>query len=124
MTKGFNQAWRGINMSPVKLSRLLFLCLLMAVSQHAWSEDYFGTYAKMWTLKRLFNPSARQLKMEQHQKIFTYIGLTDKQLDAAMDENFDRIQSFMIANVIVTDENGKPKHNTETGEVITEDDGC
>lgn len=62
--------------------------------------------------------------MEQHQRIFTYIGLTDKEVDQALDENFERIDSFMIANVIITDEKGEPKRHPKTGEVLTEEDGC
>ena len=111
-------------MRVLKLSRLFLLCLLMVFSQQAWSEDFASNYQKIWQLKRLLNPSPRQVKMEQHQKIFTYVGLTDKEVDLAMSENFDRIESFMIANVIITDEDGEPKRHPETGEVMTEEDGC
>lgn len=111
-------------MSLIKPSRLLFLAFLMALSQQAWSDEYAVNYQKMWQLKRLFSPSARQLTMEKRHKVYTYVGLTDRQLEAAMDENFDRIQSFMIANVIITDETGKPRRDPKTGEILTEDDGC
>lgn len=107
--------------------RRLFLTsfiLLLAFSQQVGADEFAVNYSKLWQLKRLFNPSPRQVKMEQHQRIFTYIGLTDKELDLAMDENFDRIESFMIANIVITDERGKPKHHPKTGEVMTEDDGC
>jgi len=123
-TRGQYDAWRGINMLMLKHSRLILLCLLLACSQQVRSEDFAQNYKKIWQLKRLLFPSSLQLKMEQHQKIFTYVGLTDREVDQAMSENFDRIESFMIANVIVTDENGDPKRDPETGEVITEEDGC
>ena len=103
---------------------LSLFILLMVFSQQAGADEFAVNYSKLWQLKRLFSPSPRQVKMEQHQRIFTYIGLTDKEVDQALDQNFDRIESFMIANIVITDEQGKPKHNPKTGEVITEDDGC
>ena len=107
-----------------KRSCITFLILFMGFSSFATADDYAADYKRLWQLKRLFSPSVRQVKMEQHQRIFTYIGLTDKEVDQAMDENFDRIESFLMANIIITDEKGKPKRNPKTGEVLTEEDGC
>ena len=77
-----------------------------------------------WQEKMLLNPSDSQLKLEQRGRVMIYDGLTDKQIASAMDAQFDRIESMMFVRTIVTDEQGEAERDTETGEVIVEDDGC
>ena len=77
-----------------------------------------------WQEKMLLNPSDSQLKLEQRGRVMIYDGLTDKQIASAMDAQFDRIESMMFVGTVVTDENGEARRDTETGEVIVEDDGC
>jgi hypothetical protein len=40
------------------------------------------------------------------------------------DNHFDRFQSMMFVNAVLTDADGKPARDPESGKVITEDDGC
>lgn len=77
-----------------------------------------------WQEKLLFNPPDSQLKAEQHGRIMIYDGLKDTQISQAMDTQFDRIESMMFVRTIVTDDEGEAAHDTETGQVIVEDDGC
>jgi hypothetical protein len=77
-----------------------------------------------WQRDRLFDPTERQLKLERKGKVFIYTGLTDRDVMRALDEQFDRVDTMMFTNIIVTDDAGKPKRDEESGEVVVEDDGC
>lgn len=77
-----------------------------------------------WQEKLLFNPLDSQLKLEQRGRIMIYDGLTDKQIAKAMDTQFDRIESMMFVRTIVTNDEGDAVRDSETGQVIVEDDGC
>lgn len=72
--------------------------------------------AESWQEKLLFNPPDSQIRAERGGRVMIYDGLKDTQIDRAMDTQFDRIESMMFVRTIVT--------NTETGEVVVEDDGC
>jgi hypothetical protein len=41
-----------------------------------------------------------------------------------MDTQYDRIESMMFVRTIVTNDEGNAMHDSETGQVIVEDDGC
>jgi hypothetical protein len=77
-----------------------------------------------WQEKLLFNPPVSQLKLEQRGHIMIYDGLTDTQIVRAMDTQYDRIESMMFVRTIVTNDEGNAMHDSETGQVIVEDDGC
>lgn len=107
-----------------RLGFFLSICLLgLAPVASAYGDD-FGSESMDWQRKRLFQPTERQLRAEEKNKVFIYNGLKDVEVDRAMDQHFDRIQTMMLANVIVTDAKGRPKRNPKTGTVLTEDDGC
>lgn len=77
-----------------------------------------------WQLRRLFNPSHSEQQNEHDGRIFIYDGLTDKVVQRAVDERFDRVDYMMFTGTIVTDEGGEALHNEQSGEVVKEDDGC
>jgi len=105
-------------------THLLFVFTVTLLPLHTAHSDSFINIHNNWQLKRLLHPTKSQLLREAHQQVFVYIGLMDKDVNRALDQNFDRIESIMLANVIVTDEEGKPRRHPETGEVMTEEDGC
>jgi hypothetical protein len=80
--------------------------------------------AQSWQVTRLFEPSENDLASENKGKVIIYHGLTDKTVERALDEEFDRIESFMFTGTVVTDDSGEPARDPETDIVMTEDDGC
>jgi len=53
-----------------------------------------------------------------------YDGLKDTQIRKAMDTQFDRIESMMFVRTVVTNEEGNVERDSESGQVVVEDDGC
>ena len=99
----------------------LFLIMFAITSvSHANEPQSPGS----WQMSRLFHPTQADLASEKKGKIIIYDGLTDKTVDRAIEENFDRIDAFMFTRTVVTDDAGAPLRDPETGELVTEDDGC
>jgi hypothetical protein len=79
---------------------------------------------KSWQMTRLFEPTQADRKSEDKGRVMIYDRLTDKDVERALDEQFDRLEHVMFTRVIVTDESGEPRRS-EDGAVVTEsDDGC
>jgi hypothetical protein len=83
-----------------------------------------GSKSEEWQQRRLMQPTAEELDWEQAGHIMIYDGLSDRQVAAAMDRHFSRIQSMMFTGIVVTDAQGAPQTDPVTGEIITENDGC
>lgn len=75
------------------------------------TADSFGDFQ----LRRLLEPTERQYLAELGGKIYIYDGIEANQVDVAMDNHFDRIDSMMFTRIIQTNEDG---------EEYVEDDGC
>lgn len=77
-----------------------------------------------WYQQQLFSPTERQLAMEALGRVTIYDGLRDTDVQRALDEQFDRVESMMFTGTVVTDGQGNPVRDRETGEVLVENDGC
>jgi hypothetical protein len=59
-----------------------------------------------WNRNQLLNPSAGQLKAEQHGRVAIYDGLHESTVDRALDTQFGRIQNMMFVRVTHTTPEG------------------
>jgi hypothetical protein len=75
-------------------------------------------------LRRLFDPTEAELAAEAEGRIYIYDGLTDRDVQRAMNEEFERVENMMFIRTRKTDDTGELKRDAETGEVEYEDDGC
>jgi hypothetical protein len=75
-------------------------------------------------LRRLLEPSQDELTQERNGRIYIYESLTNHDIQRAMDEQFDRIESMMFIRVPKTDASGNVQKDHSTGKALIEDDGC
>ena len=104
------------------LKRLLFS--LITVSPLAGTGLARAADLGDWYAHLLFEPTPLQLQQERRGRVQIYDGLRDVEVNRALDEQFERIESMMFTGVVVTDSEGRPLHDAETGEVVVENDGC
>jgi hypothetical protein len=96
---------------------LIQCCLPAIVAATEQSPD-------RWQMTRLFHPTPVELQREAKGRVMIYDGLTDKVVERALDEQFDRVETMMFTSVVVTDESGEPARDSDTGEILIEEDGC
>ena len=77
-----------------------------------------------WQVRRLMQPSPYELKKERRGSVYIYDGLTEREVETALDTNFDRIQHMMFMGTVRTDASGQPLRDTATGQLIQESGGC
>ncbi|MGB7932555.1 MAG: hypothetical protein WCH04_10095 [Gammaproteobacteria bacterium] len=56
-----------------------------------------------WQMVRLFEPPQNELKREAKGRVMIYDGLTEKDVERALDEQFDRLVYMMFIRVVVTE---------------------
>ncbi len=96
---------------------LLVTAFILASAQAQATSDH-------WQVRMLHQPSDIQLALETKGRVFIYDGLTDVEVGRAVDEQFERMGSMMFVRTVLTDASGQAQTNSETGEVLVEDDGC
>jgi hypothetical protein len=78
-------------------------------------------YQQMET-RRLFEPTEGELRKEAAGGVYIYEGVTDRAVEQAMKEEFERVDSMMFINTIRTDAQGQPLRDPETGQIEADDD--
>lgn len=106
--------------SPAPASWAVMLTLGAGLVGLAQADELVAS----WQMNRLFEPTQAELAAEARGRIIIYDGLTDKTVARALDEQFDRIGAMMFTRVVVTDEAGSPQRDRDSGEIVTENDGC
>lgn len=61
---------------------------------------------EQWQLRRLNDPSERERMHERKGNVYIYEGLTDHDVEAALEKNFDRIEYMMFLGTLKTDPAG------------------
>ena len=100
------------------------LLSLMIQPLSADELDQVAMSVNDWQYNRLFSPSPRALEAEKRGSVVIYDGLSDVTIKQALDQQFDRIQNMMFTRTVITDENGEPEIDPDTGNVLVEEDGC
>jgi hypothetical protein len=75
-------------------------------------------------MRRLLEPTPAELAAEKDGRIYIYESLTSADIDKAMMQEFNRVESMMFIRVPKTDASGAPRKDEITGEILYEDDGC
>ena len=96
------------------------ICLTLLVS----TTSGFSADLREIQMRRLLEPTPAELASEEEGRIYIYESLTNPDIEKAMSEEFDRVESMMFIRVPKTDASGAPQKDEKTGEVIYEDDGC
>ena len=100
---------------------LIILSMSLVFSHSALADDELQ---QSWQMSLLFNPGDHQYEMERHGRVFIYDGLHDTVVEQALDQQYERIDSMMFVNTVVTNNEGVPMTDPETGELLVENDGC
>lgn len=106
---------------PSKPLRLLSAAM---VGCTAWLGAASAADVSEIELRRLFDPTQAELAAESEGRIYIYDGLTDIDVQRALNQEFDRVEHMMFIRTRKTNESGKVKRDAETGAVEYEDDGC
>jgi hypothetical protein len=106
-------------MTKIDRSRTLAVVLLSTPTGMVLADGHLAMAPSHadWQLKRLMTPSPPQLQAESRGQVFIYDSLDINQVEAAMDENFERIQHMMFTRV------RHPAPDPQTPAYL-EDDGC
>ena len=108
-----------------KIVTILAVAWLAAGSFNAQAEEPGRfTIGKSWQMTRLFAPGAAALAQEAAGGIVIYEGIRDVDVERAMDEQFDRLEHMMFVGTVITNDDGEPLVDPETGQEKTEDDDC
>ena len=86
---------------------ILALTTLIGTASAAADRSPELTELQKWQLRRLFLPNERELEHERKGNVYIYEGLTDRQVEEALNRQFDRIEYMLFLGTKRTDESGK-----------------
>lgn len=109
--------------SLLRLGTIYVACLALLFIPCASAFDA-DTALHNWQVRRLMQPTQRELRDEAAGKIYIYDGLTDREVEQALDGHFERIGSMMFMGTVKTDEAGKVLMDAQTGKPLQESGGC
>ncbi|MBW8457870.1 MAG: hypothetical protein K0M58_05450 [Thiobacillus sp.] len=107
--------------------RCIFGCMLAAIALMCAvpvaAEDSAQANLEQWQLRRLNEPSERELAHEREGNVYIYDGLTAREVDQALSAHFDRIEHMMFMGTRKTVPADSENSNAD-GDVETESPGC
>lgn len=90
----------------------------------AASESAADSNLHNWLLRRLNEPTPRERAHEQSGNVYVYDGLTDRDVERAMNSHFDRIEYMMFVGTRRTAAESSEAATDASGEAETESPGC
>ena len=93
--------------------------LLWCVAAHANQHESHAIPEDRYDLHRLMYPSAAELASEERGTVHIYDSLEINEVNAALDQNFERIQNMMFTRI-----HHLPPPGAGPDEAEVEDDGC
>ena len=105
------------------LSILAILILAPVAGESASADPAAEPAYQQLEMRRLFEPTESELRNEARGGVYIYEGLTDRAVNRAMEEEFERVENMMFINTIRTDAQGTPLRDPDTG-LIAADDDC
>ncbi len=118
-------ALRHITTGPAAVHRrhvfglLLAAGILMCAVPAGASADLAQTNLEQWLLRRLIEPTERERTHEREGHVYIYDGLSDREVEQAMNMHFDRIEYMMFVGTRRTDPTGEAPADADT-----ESPGC
>ncbi len=98
---------------------VLAASMLMCAVPAGAANDPAQTNLEQWLLRRLNEPTERERAHEREGNVYIYDGLTDRQVDQALNLHFDRIEYMMFVGTRKTEPTTAALSNAET-----ESPGC
>jgi hypothetical protein len=114
----------------MKSAHLLFPIAAVAVSLVCFANLGFGgeldpdEAVHDWQVRRLIEPTPQELEKERKGSVYIYDGLTDREVNAALNTQFPRIENMMFVGTKKTDKSGKPLRDPDSGQPVQESHGC
>jgi len=102
---------------------ILILLWTALLAQPAWASNT-NKNLHDWQLTRLLQPHPREVARENAGQVYIYDGLTDKEVERALDTQFSRIQNMMFVGTVKTDTKGSAIVDPVTGQVQRDSSGC
>lgn len=76
-----------------------FPAILWCTAANAHQHENLDSPEDRYDLRRLMQPSAAELASEERGKVHIYDSLEINEVNAALDENFERIQNMMFVRI-------------------------
>jgi hypothetical protein len=87
--------------------------MLMCAMPAGASADSAQMNLELWLLRRLNEPTERERTHEREGNVYIYDGLTDRQVDQAMNLHFDRIEYMMFVGTRKTEPTAEAPSDVE-----------
>ena len=104
------------------------LSYILMLTYMVWSQNSAASNSapslEQWQMDMIYDPGEHVLEREQKGFVHIYDGFDETQVDRILDEKFERIDHMMFTRVKQTDRSGEILLDPQTGEALTEDDGC
>jgi hypothetical protein len=92
---------------------VLDAALLIGAVPAAAAEASAQANLEQWLLRRLNDPTERERAHERQGNVYIYDGLTDRDVDQAMRDHFDRIEHMMFLGTRRTAPDGTTPDDAE-----------